>query len=419
MLKNLILIFSVIAIMYSPLVAQNSQNAHQLTQSSFVAIDGKVIVSPGGKYTSAETEQVFLRDSLISGVYDTVNNLFKNNKSKVFDYDSGGLLTTSVSKTVDKNGISWSNNQQVIYKYTGFQLFEETFKSWDKTLTNWVNFLNYKYSYDSQNSLTNIFYQAWDATNTTWNYSTKDLLAYDANNKLITITNQKWNKNLASWDNYLRINFTYSGGYIVEKTNQVWNKTSLLWEDYQKETFTYASNEKSEVMVQTKTPSTSWENYSRSTYAYENSLLSTSTEYLWYNSWIENRKYNYTYNSNNLETKVITQLWAAHLGIFRNQGQDESYYTQREVIGISENPASLIMIANPLSKNSPFQVQGLKENTKYTLKLITLDGKTLRELPVRSGQDIQLQGQIRNGIYLIGLSAPGIKSKYQKVYITD
>jgi hypothetical protein len=60
MLKNLILIFSVIAIMYSPLVAQNSPNAHQLTQSSFVAIDGKVIVSPGGKYTTAETEQVFL-----------------------------------------------------------------------------------------------------------------------------------------------------------------------------------------------------------------------------------------------------------------------------------------------------------------------------------------------------------------------
>jgi hypothetical protein len=419
MYKKLIFLFSIAALAYCHSTAQNTQTGQVLTQSCYVNTQGKVIVDAGGHYTINASEQVFLRDSLHGSSFDTATSAFKNNKSLYYTYDAGGLLTESLAKNVDKSGVTWTNSQQVSFGYTGFQLHEETTKSWDKTLGDWVNFLQNKYSYESDNSLLSIFYLNWDATNVKWEYSTKDLITYDPSFNVTSIANQKWNQNLTSWENYLRINFTYSGGYITGKIYQVWNKSNQQWDDYQKESITYSSNKKSEVVVQVYSIISGWENYSRSVYVYENSNLSTITEYLWNGSWIDNKKYQYTYNSNNLITNIITQQWAAHLSVYRNLSQDESYYTQREVFGISENAVNSVLVINPLSKKSNFQFAGLKENVKYQMKLISLTGSLVMQMPVISGQIIQLGSQLQTGIYMLSISSPGSKTLNQKILITE
>lgn len=419
MFKKSILILSLIIVGYSQSDAQNMQVVYQLTQSCYVSTEGNIFINPGGHYTTAASEQVYLRDSLYGSIYDTVSSSFKNNKRIAYAYDSGGLLTESTGKTVDKSGLSWSNSQQISFKYTGFQLFEETYKNWDKTLNDWVNFLNYKYSYESDNSLLSIFYQSWDATNSNWEYSTKDLISYDLNNKTNSVASQKWNKNLNIWENYLRINLTYSEGYVSEKTYQVWDKSASAWEDYQKESFTYTDHNKSEVVMQVKSLTTGWENYSRTVFTYQNSILNNATEYVWNGAWAENKKYNYSYNTNNLVINVVTQQWATHLSLYRNLSQDEMYYSQHEVIGIDETPLPALVVSNPLSKNSAFTLAGLKENTKYRMKIISLNGSTVMDMPVTAGQEVKLSGQLQNGIYLLTITAPGMKSLSQKLLITD
>ena len=419
MFKKLILILSVVTIVYSQSTGQNTQTAYQLTQSCYITTGGDVIVNASGHYTTAVSEQVALRDSMHGSNYDTVGNVFNNNKRIVYTYDAGGLLTESAGKTVDKSGLTWTNSQQIKYKYTGFQLLEETYKNWDKTLSDWSNFTQNKYSYETGNSLSSIFYLPWDSDSLKFEYSTKDLVAYDGNKKAISVSNQKYNKNLGSWDNYLRVNFAYSGGYISEKVFQVWNKSTQLWEDYQKEIFSYSNNQKSEVVMQVKSASTSWENYSRNVFVYTNSTLDNIIESLWYGSWTNNRRYVYTFNANNLETNAIVQQWVAHLGSFRNQTQDESYYSQHQVFGIQEMSANTFLVANPLSKQSTFLISALKENTKYQLQLVSLNGSVVLNIPVVAGQEIRLNSQLQNGLYMLSVTSPGTSTLHQKIVLAD
>ncbi len=399
--------------------AQEMPVAHQLTPSCYVATNGKAIVNAGGQYTTTVSAQVFLRDSLYGSAFDTVSSAFKNNRRITYTYDAGGLLTESSSKTVDKNGLTWSPSQQIKFQYTGFQLFEETFRSWDKTLQVWVNLVQNKYTYETDNSLSSIFYLQWNATSSIWDYATKDLIVYDANKNIISIENQKWNENLTKWDNYLRINISYSGGLVSEKLYQVWNKSTLLWDDYQKENFIYSNSKKSEVVMQVKSLITNWENYSRYVYTYNGSALSEITDYFWYGSWTGNKKLIYTFNSNSLETLVVTQKWAAHLGNFRNTSQDESYYTQREVIGIDEFTDNVFIVANPLSKSVPFKLNGLQERKNYQMSLISLNGSVVMNIPVTSGQTVELNNRIPNGIYMLNITTAGNKGISQKILITD
>jgi hypothetical protein len=399
--------------------AQEMPVAHQLTPSCYVATNGKAIINAGGQYTTAVSAQVFLRDSLYGSTFDTVSSNFKNSRRIYYTYDAGGLLTESSSKTVDKSGLNWSLSQQIKYQYTGFQLFEETFKSWDKTLLDWVNLVQNKYTYETDNSLSSIFYLQWNAGSSIWDYSTKDLIVYDPNKNIISVENQKWNDNLNKWDNYLKIKFSYSGGFISEKLYQVWNKSTQLWDDYQKENFTYTNSKKSEVVMQVKSPTTNWENYSRFVYTYNGSILNEITEYLWFGSWTGNKKLIYTFNSNGHEALVVTQQWAAHLGNFRNALQDESYYTQREVFGIDEAVANTFIVRNPLSKSIPFQLNGLKEYGDYQMSLISLNGSVVMNIPVTAEQTIELNSRIPNGVYMLSITTSAGKRLNQKILITD
>lgn len=417
--NKLILALAVLTLIIGQTVAQNTQSAHQFTQSCYVATNGKIIVNAGGHYTTSISEQVFLRDSLHGSMYDTVSNSFKTNKKSNFSYDAGGLLVASESSTLDKNGVSWTNSIQAAYKYTGFQLNEESFKSWDKTLASWINYTRYLYSYETDNTLTSIFNQPWDADSLVWKYSTKDLITYDQNMNVTSVANQKWNKNLNSWDNYQQVVFTYSGGYISEKNYRIWNKTTQAWDEYQKESISYSNSKKAEIITQVKPATSGWINYSRQVFVYGNEGLSDITEYLWSGSWTENRKYLYSYNSNNMESAVVTQLWAAHLNSFRNQSREESFYTQRVVFGTSEILSGSFYVNNPVSKQVGFTIGGLVENKSYQVRLVSLNGSLVLNKLIRAGDAITLNSQLPVGIYMLGIQASGTKTSIIKVLITE
>jgi len=419
MFKNLILIFLINILVFCQLNAQNLQVAHQLTQSCVINTDGKILINSGGHYTTSFSEQVFLRDSLRMSTYDTASSMFKNNKRAYFAYDSGGLLTESVVRTIDKNGVNWSNSQHSEYKYSGFHLYEETYYSWDKTLADWANFTKNKYTYESDSSLKSIFYEPWNAADSIWDYSTLDVLTYDQNKKVTTLANQKWNKNLESWDKYLRVNFTYQNGKVSEKVYQVWNSNTQLWDDYQKETISYEGADKSEVIIQLYSIVDGWVNSTRNVFTYTNFGQDSNTEYIWSGSWVKNKKMTYTYLAANIETVVVTQQWQAHLNSYRDLSKDESFYTQREVFGVDETPIEQILVNNPLSKSSAFTIKGLKENKKYELNFTSMNGSKVFSATVHSGQKIESPGNLNNGFYILTVSSSGEKMMTQKILITD
>lgn len=418
MIQKTLTFFVLFTVFAFSLQAQSNKAIHTLSQSCYVTANGSVIINAGGQHTTSASEQIYLRDSLYSSAYDTASSSFKNNKRQYFSYDAGGLLTSASTKTIDKSGTTWSNSQLTEYGYTGFQLFEETTKSWEKTTSVWKNFVQNKYTYLADNSLQSIIYFSWDETNAEWDYNSKDLVTLNAG-KVSSISNQKYNVNLNSWENFLRINFTYTGGLVTELLFQSYDKSTQTWTDYQKETISYASSKISESITQVKSGSSAWENYSRKTYTHIETGPESITEYLWFASWKENRKYTYTYDNNQLLTRTLLSNWAAHLNLFREQTEDNSYFSKHEVIGINERAAETILIKNPVSVNETITPQGLKPGKSYTMQLISVSGSQIMLKNISSGESFTMPAGIQKGIYLLRISSSNEKTMIQKIVVAD
>lgn len=398
-------------------IAQSIYPVHQLTQSSIVTNEGKIVVNSGGQITNAVSQMVFLRDSLYISVYDTVSASYKLSKKEFFTYDNGGLLLNKTEEVLGKNGVSWNKSQKVNYLYSGFQLFDETFMIWNKDLSVYENSTKNLYSFDLEGQLKNIFYQPWDAANSNWDYLTADVMEYGPNGKLTGIATQKWNKNLNRWDNYLRINFNYTSGTITEKIYQTWNTGTLVWDDYQKETFVVTGNTIDNTIYYTS-GSGNWDNYLRKVIELENSYPKIITEYAWINAWKGTKKTLYAYNANNQIDELSIQNWATLLNSFRNNMLEKSYYSQREIFGINEKPQQEILIASPISSSQDFSIQGLDLNQQYLVECIALNGKVVFKSDYKAGQKIVFGSRVKAGVYLLHITAGKSFNKIQKIVVT-
>ena len=145
MIKKLLTVVLIAMFCFGQSIAQQSQLVYSLSTSCYVNTQGKIIFNSGSQPITDSTAQIYLRDSLHTSAYDTINLSYKNIKNVYFTYDAGGMLLTSTTKAIDKSGTHWNNSQQIGYNYEKAQLLEETYKSWSNTVSDWVNVSKTKY----------------------------------------------------------------------------------------------------------------------------------------------------------------------------------------------------------------------------------------------------------------------------------
>lgn len=94
--------------------------------------------------------------------------------------------------------------------------------------------------------------------------------SYNSNNQPISEVTQLWDSLSNSWINFIREDYTYANGVIIEELNLVWEIND--WQASQKRTLTYAGSE--DLLLQALTQdwdssSNTWENNEREVYSYE------------------------------------------------------------------------------------------------------------------------------------------------------
>ncbi|HTB32095.1 MAG TPA: hypothetical protein VK808_08725, partial [Bacteroidia bacterium] len=107
----------------------------------------------------------------------------------------------------DTNSVNWFNpgwSRFVNMVYNSHQLIaSETYQFYLSSV--WTNTTVYNYTYDANNSLTELIDLSWNGS--AWVNNYQDVYTYDAKNNELSFTNQSWNG--TAWVNNTQYAYTY------------------------------------------------------------------------------------------------------------------------------------------------------------------------------------------------------------------
>jgi hypothetical protein len=201
----------------------------------------------------------------------------KGKDKEVYSYNSNGQISTIIYFYLD-NGI-WVNSGKTQYTYdANNNLSEYLEQDWDETNSIWANRYKVIITYNAAGKVS--LETSYVLNNSVWSYNSKESYLYDSNNQLLSDTTYTYSSN--SWTYLRKENYTYdSNANLITKIKYQWDETNLAW-----------------------TTSSKYE------FSYTNSLLNSTTAYLWSNnSWTNLDKESYSYDTNANLTEYISQSW--------------------------------------------------------------------------------------------------------------
>ena len=197
----------------------------------------------------------------------------------------------------------WTNRFKNTYTYdpSGNQT-SYAFQYWDTTLTTWVNFYKYEYTYDAKHNMLTWSFTEWDTSSSDWRNMYKSEYTYDVNNNMLSDASYEWNSSSNDWEKSYKLEYTYdANNNKILQLNFGLNGST--WVQEFKTEFTYDGNNNliSENEYEWKSSTSTWENYSWILYTYTNNKLTFQNEKKWdesSSSWVNKNRTNSTYNSN-------------------------------------------------------------------------------------------------------------------------
>jgi hypothetical protein len=373
-----------------------------------------------GKLLKSETDFASLADSAHQSKYDTIALTFNVSLRTYFVHDSGGLVVQKLNTSPDKSG-NWKNYSRDTLSYTGFLLNKIVSQQWDSQLSAWKNKLKYDYFYDTLNILQSIITSNWSSVSEEWRFSEKQSFLYNSSGKVTQELQQTWNSGISGWDNSSRTAYTYSNNKLNGSLNDHWDAVNLAWVNYTRTTYTYSAGLNTESLVEKYSEQLSnWQNLIKNSFTYTSGgLVESQTIQLWdTDHWVNSLQYFNTYTGSDL-TSMLTKQWQAHLNDWRNYQQDDTYYSQHEIFGISRQAVESILIRNPVQKGTAFRLAGLKENCIYQLSLTDMNDKRCISIQVTSGELVTIPWHLAPGLYIMVVTSPGKPILFQKLLITN
>jgi PKD repeat protein len=239
----------------------------------------------------------YVRDSLICYLWDTTNNVWRNNGKFYYTYDADNLIMV-ISQTW--NG-SWQNSGRTIYSYnTMGKRLSYSYETWNGS---WQLMNNETYTYDANGNRLTSIYENFDVPQ----FKNKDTYQYDSNNNLLIHSLESWNG--STWEVF-RV-FTYTYDTNNNKTSEIrYDCNGPNCQNIYKDEYTYDTNNNQTFMLhQLWNNLGGWVPYSRynSTYNSNNLLMLEVFEIYSSTVWSLNGQKNYAYDSNNNLTELILE----------------------------------------------------------------------------------------------------------------
>ncbi len=246
-------------------------------------------------------------DSIIYQDWYDTSNLWQNSRKTLFEYDNFGRITTITEFIWDDNNQVFKNFDKMNYQYnTDGDMIQFIEQEWSQTHQDWINDQKVDYQYNNHFLVEKNFSQ-WDDNSSTWELSFKYEYTYDNNGNLVSrimygnTVHRPRVRNMNSLQPQHKTTYTYDNlQNLIEKTNYNWDINSQ-----------------------------DWQLESKNIYNYTNNLLSEAIYYVWNDinqSWANQIKRLYSYNTNNLLTELIIKEWDENTSQWVNSEQWIYYF---------------------------------------------------------------------------------------------
>lgn len=178
-------------------------------------------------------------DWLVTFTYDESGNmltqLWDYNASNMkdwlytFTYDIIGIRQTYLRAYREPYTTEWLNYYQYLYTYdTNGNLLIDQSEFWDMYNNIWLQSTRWVYTYDSVGNLIEDISEIPINNTELWKGSYRSFYTYNESSNLINSLTEKWNSIDSVWTNYSRAAYDYNdGGNLILFSNELW--TGLYW----------------------------------------------------------------------------------------------------------------------------------------------------------------------------------------------
>ncbi|MDH5413000.1 MAG: T9SS type A sorting domain-containing protein [Flavobacteriaceae bacterium] len=279
-------------------------------------------------------------DSLISSQWDDNLNEWVRDSKEEFTYDVNENLNSFIYSEWYEGSLAW----------TPIMKYELNFDS-NRNLLEFSNYFwwggwfpneKMEFNYDGNGNLTLDTTFAWDYMNNLWVQSYKTEYTYDGNQNLILVTNFEWFSNENKWYFQYKDELTYNmSNNLIQEITSWWNYGTSQWDPGNKWVYTYdvGNNLISEVL--TSWDGNDWVNEDKYEYSYNTGgQLTVDIGFDWsisINYWNPFYKDEYTYDSNGNRTLGYYYEW-----ISGNPGEWSNYYYDEFIFDLAYDMNDII-----------------------------------------------------------------------------
>lgn len=278
-------------------------------------------------------------DSIISIPVDT----FFSNRRSLYYYNAYGQQTSQSEYEWNKSINTWYNISKIDWVYD-FNRNNVSYTTYYGDELNWFNELKFENTLDQNFRLIKTESFGWNESTSQWEIGAKVENTYNANGQLTTIIFYEWDAVNSLWKPASKYEYEYNtSGQIITAIEYEWQG---LWTNKSKGEFTYYVFGKELSFIYYVWDGFSlWGNSFKSETQYNgNRKLTDLTEYTWdliSVIWVNSKKTEYKYDSENNMIQSIFSKWVKQLQSFILDSKEECIYTYQYLFDDLLLPADL------------------------------------------------------------------------------
>lgn len=315
-------------------------------------------------------DQNILFDNSFTYNYDNALGDYGNrmHRSQRFVDNKVTMLTYTPWKYTS-SGWTWKDSLRYIYQYSADG--KMTLSASEKWYGNiWDPIITSQLSYNSSNNIVKMHSPNYELSFT-----------YNSANKIEQVVEKRLNGGF-TLENNERKTYTYSGNEIATYELEVWNSSSSAWDKVIRLEYTYvAGTDKLASELEYEWANNTWQNSKRTNYTYDSrdNLTEVLTE-KWNNSsqqYENSKKETWVYNIDDLPLKLSRQTWTGN-GWGYAYGDEEIHYNYERYF-----PTSVNTIANS-SKLNVYPVPAATnvvidwdDHNNYNISVVDMTGRVV------------------------------------------
>ena len=373
--------------------------------------------------------------------FDHVSNQFLNGSMNLYTYNASNQMTEMMGLNLDVVSGNWINNFRIVFSYNSGNLqTEELTLVWSASQSIWVNNQKYEFYYDSGNNPTGYLYSTWNTGSNLWEQNTKATYTNSTAGLPLVKLFQHWQTGTSSWQNFEQTTNQYNSyNQLTNDLDQLWNNGTASWVNNWKDQLVYYANnvQKTRDQFYWSTNGSIWMEsyytlndstgymleYYMKAIDFQNSTYTFGDRYLYFynlqhnyteydhlaldipsGNWVTSGRRQYSYNQDGNNTVQLDQVWDSLSNNYVNYYKIENFFSFTTNVWEKKDLSGYSFYPNPIRKGLPVNCTGLKTGEKYTIQLYSMNGQLIFSMPIHTGEDFFIPGNIAPGGYILTIS---------------